>query len=339
MAGVARRVLVIVAMVVGLATGGPLPDRAGAAEPPAAPTDVVAVPADGEVNLWWSVDDGWPGPAPQITITPFVGGVAQPSIRASRTTSHTVTGLANGTAYRFTVSATTEAGTSPPSARTRALTPRPWAPYATADRLIRRMHRLFAFRGPTPGERATWSEGLAGGTHRTDLILGLIDGPAWDDSYGAVTRLYSTMLNRTVDLGGLRYWAEAVRTGSLTLAQVAQRIGGTREFRDRSGLLTDAEYVDQVFTGAVGRRPSAADRAYWEGRLTSGLPRWRLSLLLGEAAERGRGSRNHTTVVALNVGLLDHVPDINHMAKDLSDLGEGFVTLNDLIEEALIAQA
>lgn len=334
MADVARRVLAIVAVVVGTVAGSPAPDVVGAAEPPTAPTDVVAIPADGEVRLWWTVDDD---PYPRVDITPWVGGVAQPAIRASSASAHQVTGLVNGTTYRFTVTATTDAGTSPPSARTRALTPQPWAPFATADRLVRRMHQAFALRQPTPGERASWSDALAAGTHRTDLILGLVEGPVWDDSYGAVTRLYSTMLNRTVDLGGLRFWAEDVRTGGRTLSQVAQQVARSAEFRDRSGRLTDAEYVDQAFTGAVGRRPSSADRTYWEGRLTAGLPRWKLSLLLGEAAERGRGSRNHTTVVALNVGLLDLVPDINHMAKDLWDLNEGFVTLQDLIEDALIA--
>lgn len=326
--------MAIVAVVLGIVAGGPARDVAGAAEPPAAPTDVVAVPADGEVLLWWSVDDD---PYPRVDITPWVGGVAQPSIRASSASSHTVTGLTNATAYRFTVTATTADGTSPPSARTRAVTPQPWAPFATADRLTRRMHQAFAFRPPTLEERAAWSRALAAGTHRTELILGLIDGPAWDDSSGAVTRLYSTTLNRTVDLGGLRYWAEAVRSGARTLGQVAMRIGASAEFHDHGDRLTDTEYVRHVYTAAIGRRPSDADRAYWEGRLAAGLPRWKVALLVSEAAERGRGSRDHTTVVALNVGLLDQVPDINHMAAYLGDLGEGLVTLGDLVEDALIA--
>ena len=79
---------------------------------------------NGEATVSWSAPGDGGSSITSYTVTPRIGGVAQsPQTFASSATSQTVTGLTNGTAYTFTVSATNKAGTSPASAPSAPVTP------------------------------------------------------------------------------------------------------------------------------------------------------------------------------------------------------------------------
>jgi len=99
----------------------PLPPTA-----PAAPTGVSATPASGEALVSWSppTSDGG-SPLTGYTVTPYIGSSAQTPVQVldPAASSATVTGLTDGTAYTFTVSATNDVGTSAPSADSPPVTP------------------------------------------------------------------------------------------------------------------------------------------------------------------------------------------------------------------------
>lgn len=88
---------------------------------PAAPTAPSAVAGDASARVTWSVppDDG-SSPITRYAVTATPGGR---QCEAAATTSCTVTGLANGIAHTFTVSATNAEGTGPASVATAAVTP------------------------------------------------------------------------------------------------------------------------------------------------------------------------------------------------------------------------
>jgi putative nucleotidyltransferase with HDIG domain len=91
---------------------------------PAAPTGVSATGGNGEATVSWSTPGDGGASITSYTVTPHVGSVAQaPQTFASSPTSQIFTGLTNGTAYTFTVTATNKAGTSPASTPSAPVTP------------------------------------------------------------------------------------------------------------------------------------------------------------------------------------------------------------------------
>ena len=111
------------------AGSGPVSAASNAVTPqnavaPAQPAGVSAKPGTSSASLSWTAPSDGDSPITSYTITPFIGGVAQPTTQvAGSATSATVTGLTNGTAYTFTVKATNAVGTGPASSPTSAVTP------------------------------------------------------------------------------------------------------------------------------------------------------------------------------------------------------------------------
>lgn len=97
-----------------------------AATLPGAPTGVSGTARDGAVGLAWTAPASEGGSViTGYVITPYIGGTAQgPILTGSATTSYTVQGLTNGTAYTFTVAAINAVGTGAASAPSAAVTPR-----------------------------------------------------------------------------------------------------------------------------------------------------------------------------------------------------------------------
>lgn len=309
----------LAAVVSVVAVAGPAAVPAGAQAPgvPPTPIDVTAVADDGRVMLRWTVPPpGMPGETLTFVITPSVGGVDQAPIEV-RTgccqTGEWVEGLTNGTAYRFTVATRSDAGTSAPSARTAAVRPQPWAPFASADRFTRRMHRLFAFRAPTAQELAAWRQALeTGAAGRGELVLDLQAAQAWDRTVGEVVRLYRVQLTRVVDAEGLAHWSEQLRSG-VAPDRVARAIGTSAEARERGATSTDVEWVQSAYTGIAGRRASPAEVDYWVGELARGVTRWKVAYFVGRGPERSEGLLVDTGIVSTTFGFDGSIPDMNAM--------------------------
>ncbi|MDT4938081.1 MAG: mannan endo,4-beta-mannosidase, partial [Pseudonocardiales bacterium] len=100
----------------------PWSDPAHTCSAPAAPTGVIAAGGDTNASVSWLPPSSNGGSVVRsYTVTSSPGGV--PTTVAAGQTSATVTGLADGTAYTFTVAATNAAGSSLPSSPSAAVTP------------------------------------------------------------------------------------------------------------------------------------------------------------------------------------------------------------------------
>jgi len=90
--------------------------------PPGAPTGVTATPGDRQATVGWTAPaSSGGGPITGYTITVSPGGA--PVRAGGLTTSTVVGGLTNGTSYTFTVTATNDYGTGPPSAPSNTVIP------------------------------------------------------------------------------------------------------------------------------------------------------------------------------------------------------------------------
>ncbi|MBO1769477.1 cell wall-binding repeat-containing protein [Agrococcus sp. TF02-05] len=98
-------------------------DQGPVAGIPEAPTDVIAVPGNGEATVSWTAPASNGGAAITSYIITAAPGDATATVPASQTTA-TLKNLTNGTAYRFTVVAVNSAGSSRASAASPAVTPR-----------------------------------------------------------------------------------------------------------------------------------------------------------------------------------------------------------------------
>jgi titin len=93
---------------------------------PGAPSAVTATAGNQSAAVSWTAPANGGSAITDYTVTPYLGGVAQPATQVAGTppaTTATVTGLTNGDSYTFTVTATNAVGTGPPSAASPPVTP------------------------------------------------------------------------------------------------------------------------------------------------------------------------------------------------------------------------
>ncbi|WP_084620462.1 fibronectin type III domain-containing protein [Agromyces italicus] len=156
---------------------------------PDAPTAVSAVAGNAEATVSWAVASTGGSPVTGYTVTSSPGGKTA-TVSGSATTA-TVTGLANGTAYTFTVKATNAKGTSGASDASAAVTPvgAPDAPTGvTADAADARAIVSWTAPGFTGGSAITGytvtsspggKTATVSGSTKTATVSGLVNGTAY----------------------------------------------------------------------------------------------------------------------------------------------------------------
>ncbi len=155
-------------------------------------------------------------------------------------------------------------------------------------------------RGSDAGGKAFWAGQLAQGLTRGDLLAQFSESPehrgvtaatvgqgyfVTDAAYKAVTLLYDSAMGRLPDQGGLVFWADQVKAGTATLAQVAAGFAASAEFDAVTRGKTNAQLVDVMYQNTLDRAPDGNGRAYWTGQLDNGLSRSDLLLAFSQSEE------------------------------------------------------
>ena len=181
-AAVAVGTYTVTATSAGVASAGfSATNTAGPPVPPLAPTGAAATSGNGSATITWTAPSSSGGSA--ITgylVTSSTGSAV--TVPGGAATSQRLTGLTNGTAYTFTVSATNAFGTGAASAATNSVTPSDGLGYS----LVASDGGIFSFG-------AAIFEGSEGDIHLNQPIVGMAEMP-----------------------GGLGYWLVAGDGGVFT---------------------------------------------------------------------------------------------------------------------------
>jgi len=108
-----------------------------------------------------------------------------------------------------------------------------------------------------------------------------------DDITGKTFRLYNAAFARFPDSDGLKYWIDKRTSGENSERVVAQSFLASSEFAERYGTdVTNAKYVETLYTNVLGRNYDQSGYNYWLGNLNNGTEtRYELLLGFSESAE------------------------------------------------------
>lgn len=264
----------------------------------------------GSARITWTVQPNAAiGPATSFVITPYIGSTKQ----ATRTVTGTarelvVTGLTNGTAYRFTVTPYDADGVGIESSQSSAVTPQAVLPFTTIDRFVIRQVTDLWGRAPSTTELAQYRSQIQGGTSAANVVNAIWNHQNHANVTPQITRLYVAYFRRLPDYAGLDHWTKERRRG-VSLAAISQTFTKTPEFKTMYGSLDNGAFVDLVYTNVLGRTPSPGDRQYWKSELDSGR-RTRGGVMIGfsESPENKTKLQHDVNSVLVYMEMLRRTP-------------------------------
>ncbi|MBI4899051.1 MAG: fibronectin type III domain-containing protein, partial [Actinobacteria bacterium] len=213
---------------------------------PAAPTGVSATPGDSSARVLWAAPDDGGSAITSYTVTPYLAGVAQTPVTVTGSpvpTSTSVTGLANGSSYTFTVKATNAIGTGPASVQSNAVTPTPSGGIAfvqqTSGRTAASSLALVPAQTISTGDRLIVQVGIWSLSGATAKSVTDAAGNSW-------TRLTSTVASDGTQLSS---WAAPVSAGGGTRPTVTVTATGSADIG--AGLLEYAGVSTVTGTAVV----------------------------------------------------------------------------------------
>jgi hypothetical protein len=139
-------------------------------------------------------------------------------------------------------------------------------------------------RSADPAGLSGWTKAMGAGMSRGDAAAGIADSPeakqhwsgvtsqgvfAYDPSAAIVREDYQTAFGREADTSGLTGWTNLLKNGA-TPAQLAQDLTTTPEFQALHAQQTNAQYVESLYEGGLGRQADQGGAQGWVSALQSG---------------------------------------------------------------------
>jgi hypothetical protein len=236
--------------------------------------DLRAAPAARRVTVSWTR----PGDLSAEEIDSYVLTVWEGRTyrRALETTATEVpvTDLTPGVAYTFTVVAwrkPVEYGPSVNEGPSSQVVGRALFGHSATQAYVYGAFIDFLDRAPSGGEMALWTAGLEAGTARYTFTSGLAQSDEWIGVI--VDRFYRDTLGRGPDAGGRAHWVGILRSGQMTVAQVAGQFYGSAEYFQATGRGNLATWVRDLYSKLLKRTADTGGVAYWMGEAQRrGLP-------------------------------------------------------------------
>ncbi|MCU1372039.1 MAG: hypothetical protein JWO77_3233 [Ilumatobacteraceae bacterium] len=298
------------------------PQKPGTPEPP-----VVTGKGERSLTVSWTAPADHGHPITGYTLRVYEEEATDPlEARAVTGTSAVVSGLVSEQGYRFTVAATSSAGTggtSAPSDLGFAGIP-DLGPHLTLSAFVTQQHLDLVGRAPSTAERSAATDALARGDVSPEgLVVALRRGPDALASVDPMARLYRATFLRIPDRSGLDYWIAKKRKGA-KLTAIAESFARSSEFTRRYGSLTDRKYVERLYLNVLGRAGDAGGIEYWTGKLTRKVStRGQVLVGMSESNEYKRTQASEVDVAVLYVALLRRAPTSSEFTAAVADLDGG----------------
>ena len=156
------------------------------------------------------------------------------------------------------------------------------------------LYRTFFNREPDAGGKANWINELASGSSREKVLAGFVNSQEFAnlcDKYGIargtmeedgsniynagvrdfVCRNYEAVLGRRGETLGVEDWAHRINVRQTTALNVAMAFFHSEEFLNKG--TSNSEFVEILYRTFLDRPSEASGKAYWVGKLNSGVSR------------------------------------------------------------------
>jgi hypothetical protein len=132
--------------------------------------------------------------------------------------------------------------------------------------LVQSYYETFLGRAPDSSGLAYWVAQLNAGAGDQSVLVPILGSDefyasAGSTSAGFVTALYTKLLGRSTDSGGLAYWENELSSGT-PRGSVAASILGSTEY--------GGDLVHSYYETFLGRAPDSSGLAYWVAQLNGG---------------------------------------------------------------------
>ncbi|MGH1573397.1 DUF4214 domain-containing protein [Methylobacterium sp. P31] len=179
----------------------------------------------------------------------------------------------------------------------------------TDQQFVDHLYTAALGRAADPSGEQSWLHALSHGSSRADVAVGIIESPeaqqhlaaqvgsvaqpqltsgiaslVTDATDAAVARLYYGLLNRAPDASGLQHWEAAAHNGG-SISAVAQSFLNSGEYAGQHAGETDQQFVDHLYTAALGRAADPSGEQSWLHALSHGSSRADVAVGIIESPE------------------------------------------------------
>ncbi len=137
--------------------------------------------------------------------------------------------------------------------------------------IVQQDYSLELLRSADAGGLASWTSALvAGSVTPSQAAFDLASSAEATTDVLPIVCLYEGFFDRAPDPGGFNFWVNQLRSGDLTLNQIAVDFAAAPEFAQRYGAeVTPTEFVTALYADVLGRAPDPAGLAFWVGQLAT----------------------------------------------------------------------
>ncbi len=134
------------------------------------------------------------------------------------------------------------------------------------------LYSTVLLRSASVAEASAWAGLLDAGTLTAQAVTAYIETSTEAVNFvDPVARLYQGFFDRAPDAPGLQGWVNAIRAGTITLAQIANGFVGSVEFQSIFGTNPDpTTFVTALYHNVLGRAPDTPGLTGWVNALASG---------------------------------------------------------------------